>query len=263
MAEEVRVPEAEQPELGQPQPEQQAGAEERPQPGRKPVGWVRLLVAAALLGPLLGAGVGYAVQAGRPATPLPPLQVALPAHPTAVLDAKAAAEAAPKPLNIDGDLRKLLIAKPGDAEDWDNFGRGDMSGWISVGEKAMTYGGADRKFSSLLTQGFRRDAIVSWRKGEVKYSVELIQYTDGHAAQAVDAVFGSPGGSHPIDGTVSGYYAAPNTPEQYAESTEKYYLGTAVAHRGDVVMMINVFSPNQVDENELKDLAKRQWERLV
>ncbi|WP_441251045.1 hypothetical protein [Kitasatospora sp. McL0602] len=224
----------------------------------------RLLVAALLLGPVLGAGVGYTVQATRRPTPLPPLQVSMPTYPDSVLDAKAAAEAAPKPLGIDGDLRKLLIAKPADAGSWDNYGRGDMSGWISPGEKAMTYGKADREFTSLLADGFRRDAIVAWEKNDVKYRIELIQYASDHTADAISSVNAlSEADAHPLDGTSTGYYTAPATQMTYAESTEQYYYGRAVARRGDVVMRISLFSPGQVNADELQDLAKRQWERLA
>ncbi|MER5638371.1 hypothetical protein ABT095_15600 [Kitasatospora sp. NPDC002227] len=249
------------PEVEETAEQEQEQEQEQPKPQRGRT--ARLLVAALLLGPLAGAGVGYAVQAARPATALPPLAVAAPAYPSAALDAKAAAEAAPKALNIDGDLRKLLIAKPADAESWDDFGRGELNGWLSVGEKAMNYGGADREFGRLLSGGFRRDALVVWKKGDTKYEVELIQYAAGHASSAVDAVDSRPSDVHPIEGTSTGFYSAAKTPKTYAESTEQYYAGTAVAHRGDVVMRISVFSPNPVDENELKDLAKRQWERLV
>jgi hypothetical protein len=184
------------------------------------------------------------------------------AYPSAVLDPSAAAEAEPKPLNIDGDLRKLLIAKPADADTWDAFADGDQSGWLSVGQKAMDYGGAGQEFTRLLNDGFRRDAVVAWKKGTTEYEIELIQYATGYDTSALGAVASRPAAAQSLDGTSTGYYVVAKTPKNYAESTEQYYSGTALARRGDVVMVVDVRAPSQVDENELKDLAERQWERL-
>jgi len=232
-------------------------------PARRRPGTALLLVGALLLGPLVGAATGYAIQAGRPPTALPSLKVDPPQYPATVLDPKVVADAAPKPLNIDGDLRKLLISKPGDATDWDNYGRGDGSGWLSIGEKALSYGGSDKMFKNFLSAGFRRDAIVSWSKGETHYRVELIQYDSDHASSALSAAVSSTGESQPLEGTASGSYSTPSQQWTYDETTEKYYYGLALARRGDVVMRISVYSPSQVNADELKDIAKRQWERLV
>ncbi|WP_051813822.1 hypothetical protein [Kitasatospora sp. MBT63] len=231
-------------------------------PARR-ISTARLMVAALLIGPLLGAVGGYAIQAGRAPTPLPPLQVGAPHYPATTLDEQAAAAARPKPLVVDGDLRKLLISKPDGAEQWDDFGYGDDSGWMSIGEKALSYGGADRRFRSMLQAGFRRDAFLAWRKGETKYLVELIQYDDDSSQSAVADINEAADGQ-PLDGgTINGYYSASDKQLTYAESTEKYYYGEAVARRGTVAMVITVYSPTQVNGDELKALAKLQWERLV
>ncbi|BFV58157.1 hypothetical protein KCMC57_up32610 [Kitasatospora sp. CMC57] len=248
-------------------PELLAAGTEEPPPAapRRPLGTGKLLLAALLVGPLLGGSVGYAVQAARPATPLPGLSVAAPQYPTAPADAKAVADGTLKPLEIDGDLRKLLVTKPDGAEAWDNNGRGDDSGWISAGEKAMSYGRADNVFRRLIRDGFRRDAIVTWRKGDVKWRVELIQFQSDTAGSAQQEALEreSDGTPTPLPGTASGVYMTPTAARTYAESTEKYYYGLALARRGDLVMRISVYAPAQVNADELKDVAKRQWERLV
>ncbi|MER5861854.1 hypothetical protein [Kitasatospora sp. NPDC002040] len=243
----------------------EAGGEEQPPAApRRPLGTGRLLLAALLVGPLLGGSIGYAVQAARPATPLPELKTVALQYPAVPADAADAAEAVLKPLEIDGDLRKLLVAKPDGAEAWDNYGRGDDSGWLSPGEKAMSYGGADNYFRRLLGDGFRRDAVVAWRKGDVKWRVELIQYQSDRALSAGAATLDLEGGSvTALPGTANGLYTAPAEARTYSESTEKYYYGLASARRGDLVMRISVYSPSQVNADELKDVAKRQWERLV
>ncbi|WP_405018554.1 hypothetical protein OHV05_17695 [Kitasatospora sp. NBC_00070] len=243
-----------------------AGTEEQPPAApRRPLGTGRLLLAALLVGPLLGGSVGYAVQAARPATPLPGLPVAAPQYPTAPADEKAVADGTLKPLEIDGDLRKLLITKPDGAEDWDNYGRGDDSGWISAGERAMSYGNSDNVFRRMLREGFRRDAIVTWRKGETRWRVELIQYQSDKASSAGQLALerDDNGATTPLPGTASGVYLTPPEAHTYVESTEKYYFGQALARRGDLVMRISVYAPAQVNADELKDVAKRQWERLV
>ncbi|MEV4612209.1 hypothetical protein AB0K43_06335 [Kitasatospora sp. NPDC049258] len=224
----------------------------------------RLLLAAVLLGPLLGAVGGYAVQASRPPTPLPPLQVGAPHYPATTLEAAAAAATLPRPLAVDGDLRKLLISRPEGTEAWDDYGYGDDAGWMSIGEKALSYGLSDRQFRSLVQQGFRRDAFLAWKKGDTKYLVELVQFDDDSSQSAVSVVNDVAAGAQPLDGgTINGSYSASDKQYTYAESTEKYYLGEAVARRGNVAMAISVYSPTQVNGEELKALAKLQWERLV
>ncbi|MEW1909874.1 hypothetical protein AB0442_15665 [Kitasatospora sp. NPDC085895] len=232
-------------------------------PGRAPR-TARLLLAAVVLGPVLGAGIGYAVQAARPETPLPPLAVETLHYPAQSLDPAAAAAAEPKPLAIDGDLRKLLIGRPADAEEWDNYGYGDTGvGWLGAGDKAMMVGDSAGEFRRLMQHHFRRDALLAYRRGDVHYRIELIQFGAddiGSAASAFTIVVPQNGGT--IEGTVNGHYEAPAEPEHYADSTEEYYSAQATAVRGSVVMRIEMFSPKPVDGQEIKNLAIRQWERL-
>ncbi|OKI22682.1 hypothetical protein [Streptomyces sp. CB03911] len=223
---------------------------------------VLLLTSALVLGLLLGGGVGYGIQAGRPPTPLPPLQVALPSYPAAVLDAAAAAEAAPKPLAIDGDLRKLVLERPGGTDAWGD--NPDVPSWITVGELAERTGNAKRTFADFNRDGFRRAAGVDWKQGETRYRVTLLQYGPDDADRALAEARGMHGAAATkfADG-VNGGYQVESEPENWAESTEKYYYGSAVARRGTVVMEIEVFAPQPVDAAALKDLAKKQWERLA
>lgn len=224
-----------------------------------------LLLGPLLLGPLLGGGVGYAIQAGRPPTPLPPLQLStLPKYPTTTLDAKAAADALPKPLAIDGDLRKLLLTKPADAQDWDDYGYVSGDGWETVGEYTSSHGNTAEHFRTMLSQGIRRIAIATWQKGDTKYRIQLMQYGPDYAGSAISGVWPS-GGDMPMRfaNGMEGGYGAPSTPHQYVDTTVQYYYGAAQARRGGVLEMIDVFSPSQVNADEVKDLAQRQWERLA
>ncbi|MCX5211591.1 hypothetical protein OG689_20245 [Kitasatospora sp. NBC_00240] len=232
-----------------------------PAPVRRPRP-VLLLTSALVLGVLLGGGAGYGIQAGRPPTPLPPLQVALPSYPAAVLDAAAAAEAAPKPLAIDGDLRKLVMERPGGTEAWGD--NPDVPSWITVGELAERTGNAKRTFADFNRDGFRRAAGVDWKQGGTRYRVTLLQYGPDDADRALAEARSMNGAAVTkfADG-VNGGYQVESEPENWAESTEKYYYGSAVARRGTVVMEIEVFAPQSVDAAALKDLAKKQWERLA
>ncbi|MDH6137400.1 hypothetical protein P3T37_006832 [Kitasatospora sp. MAA4] len=224
-----------------------------------------LLVGALLLGPVIGGGVGYAVQAGRPPTPLPPLQLTvLPHYPSTVLDDRAAADAAPKPLAIDGDLRKLLIGKPADAQDWDDFGFADGDGWESAANLARSMGNSAQRFHLILAEGFRRTAATSWQKGDVKYLVQLTQYDADHAATAITDVAGrGVTVPRPFANGMEGGYGADDTPLTYSDTTEQYYYALARARRGNVLISVEEFSSTKLGPDEVKDLAQRQWEQLA
>ncbi|WP_354641669.1 hypothetical protein [Kitasatospora camelliae] len=223
-----------------------------------------LLLAALLIGPVAGAAVGYAVQAARPATPLPPLKPVQLAYPAERIDAQALADAAPKPLNIDGDLRDLLLKRPDGTKEWaDNAGSG---GWMDAAEMAESVGRSDQEFQELLRSGFRRAAVTSWREGETEYRIRLIQYFPDDAGEAVSgARQDSTGGAgvSKVPGNAEGTVKVLDKPRHYADSTKEYYYGEALARKGTVIMDVEVYSPGAVDRAKLEDLAKRQWERLA
>ncbi|WP_380282983.1 hypothetical protein [Kitasatospora purpeofusca] len=221
---------------------------------------VLLLVSGLVLGTAAGSGVGYAIQANRPPTPLPPIQVALPTYPSEVLDPAAAAAAAPSPLAIDGDLRKLLITAPSGSKAWGDYP--DAPSWVTVGELAEHSANSGSAFSHLNTSGFRRAVEVDWEQGGLKVRITLVQFMADDAAKA------EPGGRtssklKPFADEANGGYLIGDRPLYWAETTEKYYLGTASAQRGTVSMEINVFGTQPVDAEVVKNLAKQQWERLV
>ncbi|WP_224285663.1 hypothetical protein, partial [Streptomyces sp. LS1784] len=216
-----------------------------------------LLTACALvLGALAGGGVGYAVQAQRPPTPLPPLQVAHPSYPADTVDPAALAAEQPKPLSIDGDLTKLLISAPEGSTPWGDYP--DKPSWISIGELAEESGKTATRFKDLASHGFRRAAEVDWKQDGVRYRVQLVQYTAEHADEAKSVDW-----RQQFAEGANGGYKVETEPDHWAESTEQYYYGEAIAKRGTVQMTIEVFGTQPVNPDTLKDLAKRQWERLV
>ncbi|MFF0413044.1 hypothetical protein ACFYUY_21705 [Kitasatospora sp. NPDC004745] len=240
------------PDLAAPAPEQAPRAPRRPRP-------VLLTVCGLVLGTLAGGGVGYAVQAQRPPTPLPPLQVARPSYPAVVVDPTAFAAEQPRPLAIDGDLLKLLMSAPQGSGPWGDYP--DKPSWVSVGELAERAGNSVREFKDLNSRGFRRAAEVDWKKDDVKYRVSLIQYAPENASEAkLRASL-----SHLLsfaDGA-NGGYKVEDQPSRWAETTDQYYYGVAVAQRGTVLMSVEVFGTKPVNPDVVKDLAKQQWERLA
>ncbi|MFE4517785.1 hypothetical protein ACFRMQ_26740 [Kitasatospora sp. NPDC056783] len=226
----------------------EAPAPRRPRP-------VRLAACALVLGVLAGGGVGYAVQAQRPPTPLPPLQATRPSYPVDTVDPAALAAAQPGPLAIDGDLTKLLIGVPEGTKPWADFP--DKPSWISIGDLADESGDAVDTFKDLAAHGFRRAAEVNWQKDDTRYRVSLIQYTAEHADQVRSVTWPAF-----ADGAGGGYKVDAE-PRQWADSNDKYYFGQAVAKRGSVRMTVEIFGTQPVNPDTLKDLAKRQWERLI
>ncbi|MFE7490752.1 hypothetical protein [Kitasatospora sp. NPDC057541] len=221
---------------------------------------VLLLVSGLVLGTAAGGGIGYAVQAGRPPTPLPPVQVALPTYPAGVQD-PAAAASTPSPLAIDGDLRKLLITAPSGSKAWDDYP--DTPSWITVGERADTSGKAASVFGELNRSGFRRAVEVDWQQGDMSVRVSLVQFGPDSAAEVEKAAKRGITRLQPFADNANGGYEVSDKPAYWAETTEQYYPGIAVAQRGTVLMEIKVFGTKPVDAEFVKGLAKQQWERLV
>ncbi|MGF1431434.1 hypothetical protein [Kitasatospora sp. LaBMicrA B282] len=235
-------------------------------PGPRPRS--RVLVAGALLlGPLLGGGVGYAIQAGRPPTPLPPLRPAsAPRYPAAPLEAPAASATpapAPTPAAVDGDLRPLLLPVPAGAQAWDDYGIATPGDWESASQLARESGGSASAFETLLTAGFRRAVMTCWQQDGVKYRVQLIQYFPDRAGSAVDRVDAARRAGTPFPDGLAGGYRAAGRPASYFESDEQFYDASAVTRRGDLVVSVTAYGSAQLPAERVRDLAEQQWERLA
>lgn len=224
---------------------------------------VLLLVGALLLGPLVGGGIGYGIQAARPATALPPLTPAAPpAYPAGALDPASAAAAAPKPLPIDGDLRKLLLPKPDGAQDWD-YAYAESGEWETAGRIAQQHADGADNLAKLLGAGFRRAAAATWQQDGVKYLVELVQYaSDSTTSAKALTLAANTAGYTPLPNGLEGGCSAPDQQQPYADNTATYYPGNAVTRRGDVVVRVTAFGDHQVDLATLCGLVQQQWERL-
>ncbi|MEV7211955.1 hypothetical protein AB0O31_02510 [Kitasatospora cineracea] len=230
---------------------------------RRRFGTGALFLTAVLAGPVIGAAVGYAIQSSRPPTPLPALTAPKLGYPAERVDAAALAAAGPPPLNIDGDLRRLLIDRPAGSTDRTD---GDGDGWLSAADRAETFGDSEDMFVEMLGNGFRRAATVRWKSGDDTYRVMLVQYVPESVVKAITGMV--PSGTSGMDvskfpGNDESVLLVAKEPYTYARSTETYYYGEAIARKGTVLMTVQVYAKNPVDRAQLEDIAKRQWERLA
>lgn len=246
-----------------PQPEPRAP---RRGPGRRTVA---VIAAGAALGVLAGTVTGYAIQYGRKPTPLPPLarqHLTQPKPQAPNESASARALNANRWHKTDDDLAKLLLEAPGGA-------KAVYSGSESPDAYAADYYEKPNSgLTSQLQHDVRRIAMVRWSEDDRDYvTIRLLQYRDRSGADWYQ---------HAHDYLSEGRYAGnggkdlPGVPAEYGhlwvDSGQKEkpgYLPTksarVLARRGDIVMEISYFDNRGViDEKDVVDLAKRQWERL-
>ncbi|MEV7120168.1 hypothetical protein [Kitasatospora griseola] len=237
-------------------------AGEEPARRKRKLGVGAMLLIAVVAGPVIGGAIGYGIQAARPATPLPELVAPKLTYSAERVDPKALAAAGPQPLNIDGDLRELLIKRPDGTKD---LFLGDGDGWMTADDQAETFGDSAEAFNNLLSSGFRRQAAVGWSVDDTQYRVNLMQYKPESAAGAISAMVPRTSGMDlsKIPGNDDSMIMVAKEATTYARSTEKYYWAEALARKGTVLMFVSVHSKNPVDRSQLEDIAKRQWERLA
>ncbi|MFD6531231.1 hypothetical protein [Streptomyces sp. NPDC060184] len=238
---------------------------------RRPRGRTSLIVlAAAVLGVVIGGAVGYGVQADRDPTPLGTLAQAHLAYPAKPL----AADEVPDPLpasedrrvKTDGDLTKMLVSPPEGAEKDDYFG----SGWIGVSTFSTWYESPDYMFSELAGAGVRRIARQSWLEGDRETKIDLVQYRSDSFLGAEDHFDGqmeylpeedgAGNEGDPIKGSLEGRYFL--YPVDREEGYEPMYQARAIAVRGDIVMDVVVFDTEPISKKTIRTLAERQLERL-
>lgn len=259
VTDEVTEPDAEP----DPEPGPEPGPESRPR--RR--GRTTLLIAVAVLGVVAGTCTGFLVQAGRAPDKLPSLAQAT------LTQAKGPA---PEPLSAaqdrnvktDGDLRKLLLKRPSGARD-PEYTVGD-DGWLNLAAYAETFEKPAEAFGDLVSDHFRRAAVIDWREGStLSVEVELVQYRQEESLAAADAADGayywaeheSRTDSWPIPGTGDGMAYVHHTPDSEAGYLDMYGA-EAHAWRGDIAMDIWVYDTKPIPKKKIMDLAKRQMERL-
>lgn len=225
----------------------------------------QVVAAAAVLGVVAGTCAGYLVQAARePKLPLL-VQPALP----------QARGPQPEPLGAerdrkvrtDGDLRELLLEKPGGATtpDWVA-----PQGWMNLGDYADMSDEPESYYDHLEKQEFLRAAVTGWDTGSHQVEIWLAQYEQQEvpAAPADDnsrtrywAETDPDVRSRPIPGTGEG--RAYVHPEPSGESTALPGVSAeAHASRGGLALHIWVYGDDPVPMGTIMDLAERQMERL-
>lgn len=242
-----------------------------PAPVARPRGrTARIMAAAVAFGVLGGAATGYAVQAMRKPTPLPPLAVAQPKYPSAHRSAPALTAAEDDMVKTDGDLTKLLVPVPSGSKPWPTaLGEG---GWFSLKDFLEGFERPDSAMRYQLPLGIRRVAVTTWMRGSDSYEIQLVQYRhdqgssatsflNGQATYASDEV-GAQDYYTQIPGSsiTGGVYAGPKQHQNSDGST--YYEGIGLAVHGDIAVLIYVDSPHRVDGKPLMNLLQSQLERL-
>jgi hypothetical protein len=230
----------------------------------------RIIAAAVAVGVLGGAGTGYAVQAARKPTPLPPLAVTQPQYPSAHRSAPALTAAEDDMVKTDGDLTKLLVPVPSGSKPWPAPLGED--GWLPFKDFLEGFEKPDSAMRYQLPLGIRRVAVTTWMRGADSYEIQLVQYrhdqgqsvtsfVNGQSSYASDEVGGLDYYTQIPDSSITGgVYAGPK--QHQNPDGSNYYEGIGLACHGDIAVLIYVDSPNRIDGKPLMNLLQSQLERL-
>lgn len=225
-----------------------------------------LIAGAAVLGVVAGTCVGYVVQADREPTRLPSLSQPKLAQ-SKGNGPEPLSAAQDRRVKTDGDLRRLLLKKPGGTKNADWLTSSD--GWMDLAGYAETYTKPAGMFGDLVGSEFRRAAVTGWETGNYDVEIRLIQYRQEEGREAADAndnnlywadaKAGTDNWSIPGTGDGEAYvHSRPRTEAGYLPQ----YSAEAFAWRGDISVEIFVWDTKPVPKAKIMDLAKRQMERL-
>jgi hypothetical protein len=227
-----------------------------------------MIAGAALLGVVAGTCTGFVIQAGRAPTALPPLSQ--PVVGQAGGEAEPLSAAQDRRVKTNGDLRKLLIARPKGAKD---IGRAeDDDGWLGAASYADRFKEPDGAFNTLAEDEFRRAATTSWWVGKTYLvEIQLVQFRqESHQAASDWAESGRYWAEKeddtrdwPIPGTGdgNGVVYVHDTPDR-KPGYLPLYEAEAQAWRGDIYMEIHVNDSKPIPKAKIMDLAVRQMGKL-
>lgn len=225
-----------------------------------------LIACAALLGVVAGTCTGYLIQADRSPTALPPLSQPELAQATGKAPEPLSA-AQDRQVKTDGDLRKLLLKKPGGAKKAAWLG---SDGWMNLTEYAEDFEKPGTMFGNLVRDEFRRAAVTGWETdGRQTVEIRLVQFRQQESLEASDSSDNgqywadrkSGTDSWSVPGTGSGMAYVHNRPDTSLGSVP-LYSAEAHAHRGDIAMEVWIYDSKPITKARIMDLAKRQMERL-
>src|SRR6266567_7012331 len=141
-----------------------------------------LFGAAVAIGLIGGVGTGYAIQAARPATPLPPLTQTQPRYAPAAVYQGIAQTMLPGSQDdaalTDGDLTKLLLPVPAGASTVDALWVDQM---IDVEQEADLCNGSSavQCFGNDYSQGVVAIADTNWQQKGVNVEIRIYRFAPG------------------------------------------------------------------------------------
>ena len=220
----------------------------------------RTLVASALVFGLLGGvGVGYAIQASRPPTPLPALLPAAPTYSPVGVYAGVAPPTLPSSEDdltvTDGDLTKLLLPTPAGASvdgAWNHQ-------WLDVMDDAqLCYTGQEECFSHKINAGVRAIADTGWTTASGYYEeIRIFRYAPSYDTNSfLDGISseGSPIDTPPL---------LDASAVSYADTDDGEHLDYGAAAHGDLAVEFWVSSTDHVPSPSLiNSLMTQQMARL-
>jgi hypothetical protein len=255
-----------------PAPEPEAEGEPVSRPARRRGRTTLIVAAAAVIGLVGGTAVGYGVQADREPTPLPALSredLAYPAKPLPEDKRPAPLSAGEdRKVKTDGDLRKLLLAKPSGARKAHMWWVND--GWVDTASYVLDFESEAYMFETLVESDIRRVAVVAWQQGEFKNAnIRLVQFRSGQGARdhaegqhdyMPEAEDGAGNEGDALNGSGNGRYYLYKVHEKAGYLP--LYRARAIFQRGDIMVDINIFDTKRISKNDIRTLAERQLERL-
>ncbi|MEU2433466.1 hypothetical protein ABZ611_28930 [Streptomyces sp. NPDC007861] len=231
-----------------------------------------IIAAAAVIGIVSGTAVGYGIQAEREPTPLPALSQAglsYPAKPLPESERPAPLSAAEDhKVKTDGDLRKLLVAKPSGArkarDEW------LVDGWTDTRSYALGFDSEDFMFENLVEADIRRVASAAWEQSQYRVTtVQLVQFRSAKAAMEhaqgqqdymPDEEEGAGNEGDALKGSGNGRYYLYDVEEKAGYLP--LYVARAIVQRGDIMVDIHMIDTKRISKNDIRTVAERQLERL-
>ncbi|MEZ0064238.1 hypothetical protein ABIA32_000216 [Streptacidiphilus sp. MAP12-20] len=226
-----------------------------------------LITVAVVLGAAGGGGVGYAIQAQRPPTPLPPLAGDALHYPSGRAAVPALSAEQDDAARTDGDLTRLLLSAPAGSKPSNATLVPD--GYISLGDYSRDFKSPAAEFRWMLAHGFRRAVQVSWNQGNRDVVIELVQFQKANEAdvksdlQDLQSYAGKECGSDPVpvpDTGDSKVYPG-NVSHSYSDGST-YHYGCGYARHGDILVDVHVYDQGQVAAQDVMSIIQNQMERL-
>ncbi|MYS22611.1 hypothetical protein GA0115240_142512 [Streptomyces sp. DvalAA-14] len=224
-----------------------------------------LIAAAAVLGVVAGAGVGYRIQQQRVPTPLPPLtgpMLAQPKGPGPAVPALPVSQ--DRAALYDSDLLKLLVPVP-------KGGKDSVRTYVSMLDFANEFTRPADEFTNLADQEFQRVVHTWWRDSNgVFFEVELSQFRDETTSTASNVLADWMSGitDEPTHGesqtipTAKDGYVWPSAKPQTKAGYLPEYEGRGLAGVGNIIVQVYVNSTHKVKASTVTSLIDQQLERL-